>query len=357
MQRQFHAGWGEAVDDDGTIYVSWVDDRNGTTDLWITTSSDDGETWTPGVRADGPEELYSAGWSYPRLTLGTNSIAWIGTQAGPKVVARVALKSELVFGSPITPEGITELGHGALTEDDELWLTWLRYSAGDVVDIVVGNPQLGYTDGVAKINEGLGNSTTCECCPIDLQFRADKTPVIAWRDNLDNIRNMGFASGAPNYGMPAAPVYASTPDWPTFTCPTQGPRLLEMADQSLRMVWSDSSSGSGLVYISRSMDEGQSWSPEVSVDNSGQLAISPTTVRSSNDETIYVAVKRSISNAGAYALVISEDGGSSFAPAVDLIPSEAAGQLSFVEFDRGNGKVAMVGVGTGDKRVHFAWLE
>ncbi|MDZ7847454.1 MAG: sialidase family protein [Owenweeksia sp.] len=39
----------------GTIYVNWVDNRNGHYDVWLSKSEDEGETWSEPLRVNDDE--------------------------------------------------------------------------------------------------------------------------------------------------------------------------------------------------------------------------------------------------------------------------------------------------------------
>lgn len=348
-----------AIDTDGTIYVSWVDSRNGAPDVWLSTSTDMGESWSPSIQIDGDEEPYAAGWSYPRLSLGTSRIAWVGAMVGPRVVARWADKATLDFTASealLPGDGISEIGYGRLTPDDDLWLMWLAYPQMGAVDVMIGNADLGYFDGAIKVNEGLGTATACACCPMDLIFLDDGTPIGSWRDNNDDIRNMAVVSGGPGYSMLAPPpVYATSTDWNINFCPTQGPRLVQMPDSTIRIVWSDASSGVAETYIASS-DDGVTWSAETAViPGGGEVSVNPVAAVGPSGD-LYVAFKATVSATGPYQLTSSADGLSFPAP-VPVQPEGGAGQLTFVELDANDQFMGLVGVGSNDNRVYFRRLE
>jgi len=301
---------------DGTILVSWVDDRTGNKDLRVRRSTDGGLTWEPSIVVDGAEEPIVDFWSGPALLTDGARVALVGPARVDSTVQGFVWTADfasLAFGPGETHGvGLVEMIDGAFDPTGDLWIGWLEYGNG--VEVKVANTPLGPEGSV--VNGTLG-TPSCECCPVDLDFSPSGRPLISWRDNNDNTRNMAVASGpvgATNY---SDVVVATQTDWTVFSCPVQGARFGHLASGDTLLTWSDQSSGTAVVYTATSPDA-VTWSAERPIPaGSGSNQQSPR-VTVSDTGRVFLLHEQDES----YWLSTSDDDGATWATASRLSTSQ-----------------------------------
>ena len=98
--------------------------------------------------------------------------------------------------------------------------------------------------------------------------RTPGTLLFAWRNNIDNVRDIytlrGPALTTPLRDM----VQASHTTWQAFVCPQDGPRLGTLQGDPL-ITWADPTSGAWTAYVGRSNDDGVTWTEQAAVGLGG----------------------------------------------------------------------------------------
>ena len=161
--------------------------------------------------------------------------------------------------------------------------------------------------------------------------------MIAWRHNVDDIRNIAFTIGAPGGQTFSEAQIATDTDWYFVGCPADGPRLTEFLDETIALVWSDKSTGSDEVWIQTSSDKGATWTNEVAVAPDYTESKGNPVVHQLLDGTVYVGLQ----STSSMPVVTSAEGGQTWSAAAELITPD--GPLDWIEFATGAGMSAVVG--------------
>ena len=319
------AGWNE-VDDapgaamsasmdaafaaDGTLYVSWVDDRDGEPDVYVASSVDGGVTWTAGAKVDdeATAPLVASG-RQPYLTVTDTQVHLTFTTSTPSVELWTADRgAALSFAKrPIALDQDTifvDYAKSAEAPDGTIWVTWHQFADG-----LEGSFQSARTSNGLAVEETVAYSgTPCECCRIDLRFTDAGVAMLAFRNNETNIRNQWVLLAQPGDTTFTSARQASNTDWNSYTCPMQGPRLAELSDGTQLIAFADQSSGAWMVYLAQSSDSGVNWTGDRQILPSEGGDQRTPTIAVDADDTVWVTALLP----GGYALASSTDGGDTF---------------------------------------------
>ena len=315
----------------GVIFVSWVDQRNGAADTYVTYSEDGGNTFAESVRVDGPTFKPYVGYGDRPLLFVSQDSLYVTMGLGKMHLYESSLAGPLQFGEPIVLPGKGEFIRGAYTPDGDIWLVWLKKGG-------LGFARKSGSYLLEELEAGFPG-VPCECCALDLRFTAEGTGLFAFRNNIDNIRNQYVAIAPAGSGSFTSHAQVSFTDWEQFGCPTQGPRLAETPEGDQLATWSDGSTGDMRVYLSTSMDQGQSWAGDEDVTPGFDGELTHPTIAVGGDGTVFVT-------ADVYAapavLVSRSPGQSAFEPPMFLMAP--TGEISSPRLG-GNGQItAVVGV-------------
>jgi len=269
-----NAGADLAIDADGRLYAVWA--RGGS--VLLATSSDAGASWTsPMTVHEGALEVAAHDVSHPQVIVdGGRLVVSLAPQQHQYLYIG---DSETLTFAPAVFVGDPDLKfedlfiRSAIAPDGEVWTSFHAFPAGN-----------GWSNGwkgIARESTGwalerasdAAPGLPCECCPQDLAFTEGGEPVLGYRNNDDDIRDMFVATGHEF----ATSTQVGHTDWAITYCPVQGPRLARLADGSLLMVWSDASLGDASVLAAASADGGTTWSTPVdALSNDGVDHKSPT---------------------------------------------------------------------------------
>jgi len=104
---------------------------------------------------------------------------------------------------------------------------------------------------------GYSGGTVCDCCPGTMTSEGSRT-VIAYRDNLSNLRNI-WAGISTDDGLTfPAGLQVDKTNWIINSCPASGPDAV-LQDDTLFAVYMSGASGTSRVYWSKSSVGGMAW--------------------------------------------------------------------------------------------------
>jgi hypothetical protein len=336
---------------DGTLYVSWVDYRDGEKDTFVRTSSNGGASWSESVQVDGEDiEAMAGGGQQPYLLLGEDTLYVLMTaqdyEGAPTVVIyESALGGTLSFSGP-TPIGRIEstsavaYAKGSIDSTGDVWVAWLGYTLDEEYEetsfLVTARASDGYAPVVpAAPVEGM----PCECCRLDIQHTSTGDTLLAYRNNEDDIRDQYVLRAAAGSSDFAQGTLGSQTHPLIDYCPAQGPRIAERADGSHLLVWSDDDR----IHASTSTDQGVSWTPTEGRATQGVLSEafegSPT-LTVTEDDTLYMSVETSTSR----SVLLRSSGGIDELELLTELSTESGTLGSPVTVRSGAGHVAVVGV-------------
>lgn len=340
-----NAGADLAIDEDGRLFAVWA--HGGA--VMLSTSEDGGTDWSAPVAVhEGALEVAAYDVSHPQVVVGAGRIV---VSLAPRQhqylyvgdAATLTFSDGVFIGAPDLKFEDLFL-RSAIAPDGEVWTSFHAFPAGN-----------GWSDGwkgVARESTGwalerasdAAPGLPCECCPQDLAFSTDGVPLLGYRNNDDDIRDMFVASGA---GFATSTQVGQT-DWAITYCPVQGPRLDRLPGGDILMAWSDASLGDASVLVAASEDGGESWSPPVTaLVEAGEDHKSPTIAAGGPGEAWLTTCTR---HDGEGGVAHSADAGRSWSSRAPLLVE--GGPLLFPEVAANASQAGVVGV-DGSGRVWY----
>jgi hypothetical protein len=207
---------------DGTLYASWLDGRTGKSTVFMTRSTDGGQTWSPNLRVSNGEACPCC-----RTTM-------------------------------------------ASAPDGTLYLAWRRVFPGNVRDIVVARS----TDHGASWQEPVrahADDWVFDGCPHagpSLQVDGAGRVHIAWWTGKQGAAGVWYArsdDGARTFGTPVPLGVAE------FSKPAHVQLALGGKDR-LIAAWDDGTLATPRIVVRTSKDGGTTWSPTATLSDSGKVA-------------------------------------------------------------------------------------
>lgn len=254
----------------GVQYLSWVrsvkNSANG--DIWFTRSTDGGQTFAGRSQVTTTGNINSNFQRAGQFVIdpqGTIHLIWLGE------VNRLPD----VFYARSTDQGVTWTAPQSLTLDSGkhaqdfpsiacdssgvVYVAWIdardRKNLGDKFD------QLYFTRSMnggaswnipSRVNRNPNNiGGTCECCKTDMEVSPDGDIYIAFRTNLDNIRDIFIARSFDRGNTWGEIIRAQTDTWMIMQCPATGPNIALDGAKNLHVVWRDSHDGKSSIYYTQ----------------------------------------------------------------------------------------------------------
>jgi hypothetical protein len=338
-----------AIADDGTIYITWVQDDR----VWLTHSTDVGETWAAGTPVTGDVRPTVVTLSHPTVRVHGDRV--VVSLASGGMWTYTADRSELDFAE--------HKGIGVERDDlqyEDLFLRTAIAPGGEVWTSFHAFPADSWDDGwkgVGRESNAFDPETAvagapglpCECCSHDLTFDGDGNPLLAYRNNVDDLREITVARGRSD-GTWESWTQVSQDDWNIDYCPTQGPRFSGAGD-TLLVAWSEGASTVAKVHAARTEDGGATWLPQVAMAPAGEQVQYDPTIALSEDGRAWAAFDVAW---GGADLVRSTDGGATWSEPEGLEAPD--GRLHYPEIAANAGIAGLAGA-TNEGGLWFRRLE
>jgi hypothetical protein len=195
---------------DGTMWVVWESRRTGNPDLWYTTSSDAGATWSTASQL-----TTDAGWDQlPDITEAADGTVWVVWQRGGKLWHRTSSDNGVTWSAEdiLDTKGATPgIARGA---DGTLWLVRLRQY------LPFGGYYLYYStssDNGATWRSGWPSPWTrfvgLDYCP-DLAALSDGSVAIAWGSERSVSEDVWFGIFGQHADVDPPPYVWGISEWP-----------------------------------------------------------------------------------------------------------------------------------------------
>lgn len=258
-----------AFDEAGRLWLARVVGQQ----LYVSSSSDAGRTFTEAVAVNRAPELISAdGEARPQIAASGQRIYVSWTQALAQPFAghiRLAVSEDggKTFGEPLTVNDdrrpITHRFNAMLADAGGVTLAWIdkRDGAGDPEYRGAAIYTARSTDGGRSFaaNRKLADHS-CECCRIAIAADTDGTPVAFWRHIFGtNTRDFALAR------LDEAPRRASEDGWAIDACPHHGGALAIGRDGARHLAWFTGAERSPGLHYRRA--DGDSLTPPLRFGN------------------------------------------------------------------------------------------
>lgn len=332
-----------AVGPDGTIYVGWVDLRSGSQGVIYLRRSENG-----GDSFSGETILYDEG-SVPAGRFrsvamkvgpdGTLHVAWVETIGSGDTDIRYLRSTDrgTTFSEPVsvvadTLGAVQDFPSIAIDSVGTLYIAWidgreLKGGSSDYDQIWMtrsddGGQTFGTPRRASYAPDGVGGS--CECCPTAAATTPDGDLLIAYRSNVENVRDV-FVARTTDRGesfRTAVPI-ASEP-WNLFACPVAGPGLAVDRFGTAHITWKDGrESAPGQYMYYTILPDDATVVPQDEPLSTTLLRTNSPTVVVGPDGGIFTTFDSFRSGRARTNYLLSTDGGNTFDTAASLDPERS----------------------------------
>lgn len=269
------------VSSDGTLYVAWtarVPEESHATDLYISASRDKGETFEPPVKINVDETLGAHGMH--SLVIGSDGTIYVSWLEDRKKPAHEI--------SNLSSHEISNLrfhGRSSISDQKSQTTTQKHKHMEENRNVFVAFSTDGGKTFSSKTQVA---GDACPCCKTSLAVAPNGRVYASWRQVLPgNFRHIAVAAIAER-GEPASTrVIVSDDKWMLAGCPVSGSSLSVSSNGTLQVLWyADGQAGPKGVYRAESRNGGQSFSPRQLIAE-GMVQGTPIILRQS-DRTLAV---------------------------------------------------------------------
>ncbi|MDP4231557.1 MAG: exo-alpha-sialidase [Bacteroidota bacterium] len=192
------------LDTKGNIHLVWMGNRvNKQPDIWYTRSIDKGKTWSTPISVCDADDSSKYAQDFPSIACDSSDNLYVSFLDSREV------------------QRDSKNGHVQLyfTRSLDGGMSWSKNMKADILP------------------GGMGG--TCECCTERIAASSDGHLYIAFRSNINNLRDIWLARSN-DKGLTFEPALKlSSGDWHVDACPVSGPNLALDADEGAHIVWRD----------------------------------------------------------------------------------------------------------------------
>lgn len=312
-----------ALDPTGDLHATWVDQREGGRDVRHSRSADGGLSWSGSVRANDAQGKVMAGFQNgPQLvaiSTDTLVVVWSDTRnsyldadvvaahsqdGGLTWSAATRVNDDTVVAFNFMPS-LVDLGAGSVA------VVWLdeRGHGSDIYFSRSSDLGVTWSANVRAVVQDTGEP--CDCCLPHLVAGPDQSLLLAFRNNIDNVRDIHLTRSTDGGVSWLAPVRIADAEWEINACPTSGPAL-GILGQELLVSWMDRSSGQPAIYADRSSDFGLTFGSDISIDAPAGAGTVDRPVIATWGETVHVAYRSTVRDVSDVLIARSDDRGATW---------------------------------------------
>ncbi|HEY5680465.1 MAG TPA: sialidase family protein [Pseudomonadales bacterium] len=263
--------------EDGTVVMSWVEQRHATATLRHARLSDAG--WTLPVTVASGDRWFVNWADFPSVVPIRGRIwaaHWLTKSRGGYYAYDVAMATSrdagATWSSPSTPhQDGTATEHGFVTlfpwngDVGVVWLDGRRTAeppSGSAASkgMTLRGARIG-PDGDARDGE-LIDDLVCDCCQTDAAMGPDGPFVVYRNRTTDEIRDIRLARFVDDAWE--ADISVGEDGWEIAGCPVNGPAI-DVVGNSVAVAWYTEAQGRARVRLSRSRDGGAGFGPPIDV--------------------------------------------------------------------------------------------
>ncbi len=221
----------------------------------------DGASFTTPISANGPINGVLIGNNYgPEITSHGDTIFGIFKEtpasSGNIYVVR-SIDGGLTFDPPVQVDNIgsdlSEFVHIKTDDSGNPITSFNRFDSnwGNPRWVVSKSNDFGLTFEPPVVASGWsgGGNVVCECCPADIAVKG-QTTLLAYRDNLSNIRDNWIGISNDGGNSFTAGMDVDQTGWMIMSCPTTGPSI-EIVGDTLYSAFMSAANGTSLIYYSK----------------------------------------------------------------------------------------------------------
>jgi hypothetical protein len=350
-----------AVDDEGSIYVVWIDRRNSNYDVYFTNSTDGGNTFSENKKVNDVD--IKVGYGTPAIAAygsGNILIAWedVRDDANGDIYFANSTDGGYTFSpnKKVNDDGIGNTQEDpsiAVDNNEKIYIAWSDDRDGDD-DIYISNS----TDGGNSFSPNVKiNNETSSTWHREPSLAVDAAGVIyvTWAKSISGDSNISFS-----YSTDGGNTFSENKTVNDDTSGmTQWHPCLTVGDSGdIFIVWEDSRDSSNDIYFANSTDSGNTFSPNKKInDDVGTNPQWKPCISAFGVKTIYIAWEDNRINERDIYFTNSTDSGGTFSPnkkVNDGIRNAWRYQTSTAVDDEGNIYVVWADDRNGDWDIYFA---
>jgi hypothetical protein len=268
-------------DPSGNIVLSWIQTIDSAQQIFCyTISKDNGQSFEKPIIIPGSENIHPNGENMPKVIFkpsGEIIAAWPSGNPNSK-----NKYSDIIYYTQSFDGGKTWTENKKLVSDslgyDQRYFDMALLSNGEAAIVWLDNRKnttlsgsglfFAATEGKNGFQkEHIIAEPACECCRTALLVDSKNTIHLVYRAILnDSIRDMVHSYSTDNGKTFSSPKEISHDEWVVNGCPHTGPAMTENK-KGLHFSWFTGGNGAG-VYYSRSVDNGQTFSPRRTITGS-----------------------------------------------------------------------------------------
>ena len=285
-----------ATDSTGNIYVVWAGvkklmGKRRQTHIYLSKSVDDGQTFQPPIQVNDSDGTAAVGWQLgPQIAVDANDRVYVSygdfREHRPEIYLTTSTDGGNTF-SPSTPVTngklkIHEILHAmGVSGDGKIYISWLDKSdvpesdhhAHHAIHVFVARSIDSGKHFDAPINlTAVQKNPVCECCRVSLVVDEAGNVFVAYRNNRNNIRDIYLSASRDEGENWSEPIRVGFGKWQVFRCPADAPVLAADRNGRIHLAWMDARKGTNHVYYNSA--------------STGDLVFRPETERRVSRDTI-----------------------------------------------------------------------
>jgi len=365
-----------AVSDSGIVYVAWAS-KTGESErkLMMSRSEDSGRSWVaPWQVTSSPIHVAVSEMRGRRIErrlhllplIATHQdrlfLTWVrGGEDRTDVTMLLATSDDQgkSFSEPIrvhqSDQARPTFTSMSVSREGDVACAWLdnRKEVQQCFMAVKSSSQNTFTPEML-VDPGQNEKGICPCCPTSVAFAPDQSVWVAYRGNVDGMRDMWTARWQPGDAKPSAPMPTNQPTWKFDGCPHDGPTLIPLQGNTT-IAWMDAHQGMSRVFVNQlkpsdllTTNESPQWvhadanpidarfegtqeQPALTIDPSTAIVHAAwSATESPADQSIAASTQQSHAHGHSAAhgtrraihYATSLDGGSTFSPALAIAPHD-----------------------------------
>jgi len=255
------------IADDGRIYIGWVKEEGNKNNIYISSSSDNGKTFSEKVRVNADADMPSGINHAPTMALGIKGelyLAWTVSRTDSEFSSDIKFSSSLDKGRSFEPAIVVNddnlpVSHGfesmTVAPDGFIYIAWLdgrEKKEGVSSTFIARSADNGKTfEKNVRVD---GNS--CPCCKTAVTVSHDGTVYVSWRKVFKgDIREIVLSKSTDRGKSFSESVVVGNDKWVIAGCPHRGPSMSTDKDGVLYVVWyTEGEIGTPSIYIANSKD-------------------------------------------------------------------------------------------------------
>lgn len=269
------------IDDNGRIYLSWIEEEKDVNSIYIASSDDGGKTFSGEIKVNGADNEPASIHQSPSIALGKKGeiyLLWAGKAQGGGFNADLRFSRSVDGGRSFTPSikvndnknGSVGFESISVAPDGTIFIAWL-----DGRDRDAGGGSGTYftasRDGGKSFEKNLRiDSNSCPCCRTAVNVAPDGTVYVSWRKIYNNnIREIVLSGSTDNGRSFTRPVIVGEDKWEIPGCPHRGPFVGVKDNGNVFVFWYAEVEGDPKVYMAESKDRGVTFKKEAVAHKKG----------------------------------------------------------------------------------------